>query len=105
MCTSDVFVLSTQAFSFDFSPKAATMEPSKPSVIVKYSINYFQSDVPSNVIVNSTYRIYVSAFRRHLPVSACNKSLYICNALALIIVARSDKNNLLCFWLLGFACM
>ena len=82
--TNDVFVLSTQAFSFDFSPNAATLEPAKPSVIVKYSINYLQSDVPSNVIVNSTYRIDVSAFRRHLPVSACNKSLYICRPLMLV---------------------
>ena len=85
-------VLITQAFSFDFSPKAATMKPSNPSVIVKYSVNSFQLDMLSNVIMNSTYRIDVSAFRRRLPVSDCNYFVtflfYVLITVALKMITR-----------------
>jgi len=43
------------------------MEPSTPSVIVKYGVKL--PDVQTKIVMNKTYRISVSAFRENFPVS------------------------------------
>ena len=56
-------------FFIRFSPKAAAVKPSMPSVFVQYSIKASNMPSDSEIDVNTTYRISVSAFREHFPVS------------------------------------